>query len=42
MANVLTYVYNNWGNAGFDVTPAEVEAVRRGGPPEGSAVGVAD
>ncbi len=41
VANVLTYVYNNWGNAGHDVTPAEVAAVRRGGPPAGSAVGVA-
>jgi nitrite reductase (NO-forming) len=25
---VLTYVYNNWKNAGHDVTPAEVRAVR--------------
>jgi nitrite reductase (NO-forming) len=41
VANVLTYVYNNWGNAGHDVTPAEVAAVRRGGPPAASAVGVA-
>lgn len=41
VANVLTYVYNNWGNAGHDVTPEEVAAVRRGGPPAGSAVGVA-
>jgi nitrite reductase (NO-forming) len=38
VANVLTYVYNNWGNAGHDVTPAEVAAVRRGGPPAASAV----
>jgi nitrite reductase (NO-forming) len=41
VANVLTYVYNNWRNAGLDVTPAEVAAVRRGGPPAGSAVGAA-
>jgi nitrite reductase (NO-forming) len=39
VSNVLTYVYNNWGNAGHDVTPAEVAAVRRGGPPAASAVG---
>jgi nitrite reductase (NO-forming) len=39
VSNVLTYVYNNWGNAGHDVTPAEVAAVRRGGPPPASAVG---
>ena len=38
VANVLTYVYNNWGNAGHDVTPAEVAAVRRGGPPAAAAV----
>ena len=41
VANVLTYVYNSWGNAGLDVTPAEVAAVRRGGPPAGSALAVA-
>lgn len=29
VANVLTYVYNNWKNAGHDVTPAEVSAARR-------------
>ncbi|HWP37045.1 MAG TPA: copper-containing nitrite reductase [Gemmatimonadales bacterium] len=29
IANVLTYVYSQWGNAGHDVTPAEVRAVRR-------------
>ena len=28
VANVLTYVYNNWGNAGHEVTPAEVRALR--------------
>ena len=38
VANVLTYVYSSWGNAGHDVTPAEVAAVRRGGPPATSAV----
>jgi len=30
VANVLTFVYNNWNNAGHDVTPAEVSAVRAG------------
>jgi nitrite reductase (NO-forming) len=29
LANVLTYVYSQWGNAGHTVTPAEVETVRR-------------
>jgi mono/diheme cytochrome c family protein len=38
VASVLTYVYNNWNNAGFDVTPAEVQAVRQGGPPVSAAV----
>jgi nitrite reductase (NO-forming) len=38
VASVLTYVYNNWDNAGFDVTPAEVQAVRQGGPPVSAAV----
>jgi len=28
VANGLTYVYSEWKNAGFDVTPAEVAAVR--------------
>jgi nitrite reductase (NO-forming) len=41
VANVLTYVYNKWGNAAFDVTPDEVAAVRRAGPPAGSAMAVA-
>ena len=27
VANVLTYVYNTWGNAGHEVKPAEVAAV---------------
>jgi nitrite reductase (NO-forming) len=29
IANVLTYVYSQWNNAGHDVTPAEVRAERR-------------
>ncbi len=28
IANALTFVYGNWGNAGHEVTPAEVKAVR--------------
>jgi nitrite reductase (NO-forming) len=28
VANALTWVYSQWGNAGFEVTPAEVKAVR--------------
>jgi len=28
VANVLTYVYSQWGNSGAEVTPAEVKAVR--------------
>lgn len=28
IANVLTYVYNSWGNAGHEVTPAEVKKYR--------------
>ena len=27
-ANVLTYVYNSWGNSKKEVTPKMVEAVR--------------
>jgi nitrite reductase (NO-forming) len=38
VANVLTYVYANWANAGLDVTPADVAAVRRSGPPAAAAV----
>jgi nitrite reductase (NO-forming) len=30
-ANVLTFVYSQWGNAGHEVTPAEVAAVRARG-----------
>jgi nitrite reductase (NO-forming) len=41
VANVMTYVYNNWNNAGHDVTPAEVAAVRAAGPPPGAAAGMA-
>ncbi|MCC7008457.1 MAG: nitrite reductase, copper-containing [Acidobacteria bacterium] len=37
IANVLTYVYNNWGNAGFEVTPAEVAAVRAAAPAKAGA-----
>ena len=28
IANVLTYVYNSWGNSGQEVTPSEVKAAR--------------
>lgn len=28
VANVLTYIYKNWGNQGFEVTEAEVRAQR--------------
>jgi nitrite reductase (NO-forming) len=28
IANVLTYVYNTWGNSGLEVTPDEVKAYR--------------
>ena len=38
VSNVLTYVYNTWGNAGHDVTPADVAAVRRARRPAASAV----
>jgi nitrite reductase (NO-forming) len=31
IASVLTYVYSQWGNAGHDVTPADVTTVRRKG-----------
>lgn len=37
VASVLTYVYNNWNNAGHDVTPAEVASVRRVGAPANAA-----
>ena len=32
IANVLTYVYNSFGNAGLEVTPDEVKALRVQGP----------
>jgi mono/diheme cytochrome c family protein len=32
VANVLTYVYNSFGNSGLEITPAEVKAVRTQGP----------
>ncbi|WP_141735102.1 copper-containing nitrite reductase [Oligoflexus tunisiensis] len=28
IANVLTFIYNSWGNSGKEVTPAEVKAVK--------------
>jgi nitrite reductase (NO-forming) len=39
IANVLTFVYNSWNNAGYEVTPAEVKAVRDAGPGPGAAAG---
>ncbi len=33
IANVLTYVYNKWGNNGTEVTPEMVAAVREAGAP---------
>jgi nitrite reductase (NO-forming) len=41
IANVLTYVYNSFGNSGLDVTPQEVSAIRAEGPaaaPAGTSV----
>ena len=35
VANVLTYVYSQWGNAGHEVTPAEVAALRPAHTPAG-------
>jgi nitrite reductase (NO-forming) len=32
IANVLTYVYNSWGNSGKEVKPEEVKAIRDAGP----------
>ena len=32
VANVLTYVYNSFGNSGLEVTPEEVQAVRAHAP----------
>lgn len=37
IADVLTYVYNSFGNAGLEVTPDEVEAVRAN-PPASQAI----
>ena len=28
IANVITYVYNSWGNSGHEVLPTEVKAAR--------------
>jgi len=28
IANVMTYIYNNWGNSGLEVRPADVQANR--------------
>jgi nitrite reductase (NO-forming) len=33
IANVLSYLYGNWGNTGRDVTPADVAAARAKMPP---------
>ena len=35
VANVLTYTYNQWGNAGHEVKPAEVAAARAAPKPAG-------
>lgn len=32
VSSVLTYVYNSWGNAGADITPAQVEKAAAKGP----------
>jgi nitrite reductase (NO-forming) len=32
VANVLTYIYSQWGNGGAVVTPAQVRAARAAGP----------
>lgn len=31
VANVLTYIYSEWENAGHEITPADVEKVRKAG-----------
>jgi len=31
IANVLTFVYSQWGNSGFEVTPDEVREIRKDG-----------
>ena len=33
VANVVTFVLNNFGNGGGEVTPAQVSAIRKSGPP---------
>lgn len=37
IANVLTYVYNQWDNNGTEVTPEMVKRVRDAGPPPAAA-----
>lgn len=32
IANIMTYVYNSWGNKGYDVTAEEVKALRSSSP----------
>ena len=39
-ANVLTYVYNQWGNNGTEVTSDMVMRVREAGPPAGQGGGL--
>lgn len=39
VANVLTYVYNSWGNTGHEVTPAMVKTARSSTPPPATAPG---
>ena len=36
VANVLTYVYSQWGNNGTEVLPALVKEVRAAGPAPGA------
>ena len=37
IANVLTYVYNSFGNSGLEVTPEEVNALRAHPPAPSTA-----
>lgn len=39
VANILTYVYSEWGNSGQTVSDAEVQAARRRAPRAGPAAG---
>ena len=39
IANVLTYVYNQWDNNGTEVTPEMVKSVRDAGVPVNGSVG---